>query len=184
MKEVVRKEALTNLDQLIVFLRTWPNVNIEVLKALSDKGIENVALYKNLDIISITVLTYSLYKLIPSINSQEIITNLIIELEKARNALAKRDLPKYNLPMKKAFTLVQSVHGEVREHLQDVLAAARIKKGTALLEHGLSIGQAAGLMGLSNWDLQEYAAKTTALGIHVTIPVEKRLKNAFKLFNL
>jgi len=47
----------------------------------------------------------------------------------------------------------------------------------------LSIGQAAGLMGLSNWDLQQYASKTRALNSHhETIPATKRLAIALKFF--
>jgi len=74
---------------------------------------------------------------------------------------------------------------QVKEHLQDVMQAARIKKGTALLEKGLSVGQAAGLMGLSNWDLQQYAAKTTALRFEAeTLPAKERMKLAFSMFGV
>jgi len=49
----------------------------------------------------------------------------------------------------------------------------------------LSIGQAAGLMGLSNWDLQVYAGKTTAISEHKeNIPVDKRIKIALQLFGV
>jgi len=65
------------------------------------------------------------------------------------------------------------------------MQAARIKKGTALLERGLSIGQAAGLMGLSNWDLQQYAGKTNVLEPdHQAVPAVKRLQLAYKLFGI
>ena len=63
--------------------------------------------------------------------------------------------------------------------------AARIKKGAVLLQKGLSLGQAAGLMGLSNWDLQEYAGRTVVLGAHVEkVQARKRLNVAFKLFGV
>ncbi|MEK6809961.1 MAG: hypothetical protein AABY40_04760, partial [Nanoarchaeota archaeon] len=58
-------------------------------------------------------------------------------------------------------------------------------KSAALFEKGLSIGQAAGLMGLSNWDLQAYAGKTTALDQHEeSIPATKRVSTALKLFGV
>ncbi len=183
MKEAVRQEIIYDLDNLLPFLKAWPQRNIEELKTLSDHAIEDVALYKNLDVISITVLIYSLYKVLPSLEARDIL-DLYAELDKTRNALTRRDFPKYNIGLKRAFGVIKNYNSQVRVHLQDVMQAARIKKGTALLEHGLSIGQAAGLMGLSNWDLQDYASKTVALGIHTTIPVQKRLKGAFKIFNI
>ena len=65
------------------------------------------------------------------------------------------------------------------------MQAARIKKGTVLLQRGLSIGQAAGLMGLSNWDLQEYASKTPYLaGHHEKVSAKTRLSNALKIFGI
>ncbi len=184
MKEVVRKEIVYDLNKLTNFLRCWPKCNLEELKSLSDHSIEDVALHKNIDIISVTVLIYSLYKLLPTLTTNQTVNDLLTQLDKAYNSINSRDLGKYNSYMKISFQIVKDSHGEVREHLQDVLHAARIKKGTALLEHGLSIGQAAGLMGLSNWDLQDYASKTVALGVNSTLPIEKRLKSAFQIFKV
>ena len=79
--------------------------------------------------------------------------------------------------------IAKKCHAGVKEHLQDVMHAARIKKGTTLLQRGLSIGQAAGLMGLSNWDLQSYAAHTTAFEPHTeAILARVRMGTALKLF--
>ena len=63
--------------------------------------------------------------------------------------------------------------------------AAKIKKSALLLQKGLSIGQAAGLMGLTNWDLQEYAGKTTSTeGHNESLPAKKRFINALKIFGV
>ncbi|MBS3165572.1 hypothetical protein J4444_00470, partial [Candidatus Woesearchaeota archaeon] len=87
--------------------------------------------------------------------------------------------------LKALYDLIRKSDAKVKLHLQDVMDAARIKKGTVLLEHGLSMGQAAGLMGLSNWDLQQYASKTTALDISDQgMSAKKRLQLAFKLFGV
>ena len=64
-----------------------------------------------------------------------------------------------------------------------MMHAARIKKSAILLGKGLSVGQAAGLMGLSNWDLQEYAGKTNFFEAHQEkYSAVDRLTTAFKVF--
>jgi len=54
-----------------------------------------------------------------------------------------------------------------------------------LLQHGLSIGQAAGLMGLSNWDLQQYVGKTVFMDQHrEQFPAKKRFRLALDIFGI
>lgn len=184
MKDTIKKEILYDLDKAIKILEVRQANDIEELKALSDHAIEDVAVEKDLDVISITVLLYSLYKIIASLNEADY-KDILKELRNARKALQGSGFPIYNRSIKKLFQIVQKSSAKTKQHLQDVMQAARIKKGTALLERGLSIGQAAGLMGLSNWDLQQYAAKTTSLDQHTeSFPAAKRLQKALSIFGV
>ncbi len=182
MKEVIRKEILYDLAQAIAILEQREAKDLEELKELSDHAIEDVALHKDLDLISITVLIYSIYKIISNIPAEEV-KDLLSGLKSAQNSLEQNNLSRYNQNIKLLFNLVSKSNIKIKEHLQDVMQAARIKKGTVLLQKGLSIGQAAGLMGLSNWDLQQYAGRTTAIEQHhEIISVKKRLALALNLF--
>jgi hypothetical protein len=184
MKKEVKKEILFDLDRVIEILRKTELGDGEELKQLSDHSIEDVAIHKDLDLISVTVLIYSIYKVL-SCMKEEDKKDLIVELENAKNNLNQRNLGRYNRNMKSLFTIVRGCNAKVKVHLQDVMQAARIKKGAVLLRKGLSIGQAAGLMGLSNWDLQEYASKTVAAEpFNVSAPAKKRLQFALKLFGV
>lgn len=184
MKAVIKKELLFDLQEAIKILEQKEDKDLEELKVLSNHAIEDVAAHKDLDIISMTVLLYSLYKIVGSL-ARENYNLFLSNLKKAESFLREGNLAKYNSMMKSLFTLVQKNNAQVREHLQDVMQAARIKKGTALLEKGLSIGQAAGLMGLSNWDLQQYAAKTVVLSQHEEgMPAVQRLQKALLLFEV
>ncbi len=184
MNNQIKKEVLYNLDQAIRILDVREAKDIEELKSLSDHAIEDVAVHKDLDLISVTVLIYSLYKIANSLEKADY-DQVLMELKFARKHLSEGNLGKYNRSIKNIYALIEQRNVQVREHLQDVMQAARIKKGTVLLDKGLSIGQAAGLMGLSNWDLQQYAAKTVVLGQHrESIPVKKRLRTAFTLFKV
>lgn len=184
MKEGIKKEALYDFDHVILILENRELMDVEKLKELSDHAIEDVAVLKDLDVISITVLIYSIYKVVKSLNDVDYRT-LLGQLKKTRNSLQQGDYGSYNNNMKLLFDIVRRGNAQVREHLQDVMQAARIKKGTTLLEKGLSIGQAAGLMGLSNWDLQQYAGKTPVLGSHnEAVPAKLRVKKALLLFGV
>ena len=183
MKEAVKKEVLYDLTQAIHILEVREDKDGEELKRLSNHAIEDVAVTKDLDIISITVLLYSMYKVLTTLN-EENYQKLLRHLKGAKKHLEQGNYGGYNRNIKASFKLVKTSNTHLKTHFQDVMQAAKIKKGTALLQKGLSIGQAAGLMGLSNWDLQEYAGKTVTLGQHETIRVTRRLQTAFKLFGV
>ena len=190
MEEVIKKELLYDLDQAIIILEKKEEKYFEELKQLSDHGIEDVALHKNLDLISLTVLIYSIYKSIKGLPEEDY-QDILKGLKNAKKNLESGDLGRYNQNIKILFKNMKRCNDEkkcdtdIRGNLKDVLHASRIKKGAILLEKGLSLGQAAGLMGLSNWDLQEYASKRTffekELG-HVS--QKKRLLAAFKIFRI
>lgn len=184
MNPLVLKEIIYDLTKAVEILEHREPKDLELLKDLSDHAIEDVAVHKDLDLISVTVLIYSLYKIVNTLNDVDY-KNITVNLKEAQKSLQERNLGRYNKTIKTIFEAIHRTDAKVKMHLQDVLDAARIKKGTALLERGLSIGQAAGLMGLSNWDLQQYAGKTTALEMHDELyPAQKRLQLAFKLFKV
>jgi len=184
MKEDIRKEILHDLQGAISILETKEAKDIEELKTLSDHAIEDIAVQKDLELVSVTVLLYSIYKVVSCMETTSY-TQLLQELKNAQLSLEQRNLGKYNGSIKRLYGLVRKCNAQVKEHLNDVMQAARIKKGATLLQHGLSIGQAAGLMGLSNWELQQYAGKTTALDQHTeNIPAQNRMKKALQLFGV
>ena len=184
MKEDIRKEIIYDLQGAISILETKEAKDIEELKTLSDHAIEDIAVQKDLELVSVTVLLYSIYKIVSGMEERSY-DLLLQELKNAKISLEQRNLGKYNGSIKKLYEIVRQCNVQVKEHLNDVMQAARIKKGTVLLQRGLSIGQAAGLMGLSNWELQQYAGKTTVLDQHTEkIPAQNRMKKALQLFGV
>lgn len=180
----IKKEILYDLETAIKILQVREKSDLEELRRLSDHAIEHVAAYKDLDVISVTVLIYSIYKAFSCLSSKDY-SAILRELENAYRFLNVNQLGSYNGSIKKLYEIIRRCSLKTKEHLQDVMHAARIKKGTVLLSKGLSIGQAAGLMGLSNWDLQQYAGRTMALeGGVPKISAQKRLLQAFKIFEV
>ena len=76
--------------------------DMEELKKLSDHSIEDVAAYKDLDVISITVLIYSIYKALPCIKGKDN-QNLLTDLKNARRHLSNNKFGDYNKSIKHLF---------------------------------------------------------------------------------
>ena len=182
MKDEIKKTILSALHRMINILEKDTAQDFEELKKLSDELIEDVALYKDLDVISITVLIYSIYKIVNSLPTEEK-GRIVKGLTAARKHLEQQNMGVYNKDVKSLYSLIKGSNSKIKEHLHDVMHAARIKKSAILLGKGLSVGQAAGLMGLSNWDLQEYAGKTNFFEAHQEkYSAIDRLTTAFKVF--
>lgn len=183
MKVEIKKEILYDLTKTIEILQKKEEKDVKELEELSNHGIDDVAVHKDIDLVSVTVLIYSLYKIADSI-SEDNYQKILKELISAKNSLEQNQLGRYNGNIKTLFNLVRSSNAKVKTHLQDVLDAAKIKKSAILFDKGLSIGQAAGLMGLSNWDLQAYTGKTIRVEHDEKIPAEKRVMAALKIFGV
>ena len=52
------------------------------------------------------------------------------------------------------------IDDKLKLYIDDVLDKAKIVKGSTLYEHGVSIGRAAELLGISQWELMSYVGKT------------------------
>ena len=138
MDEVIKKEMLYDLTRSIEILSAK---NFSELEPLSDHAIEDVAVHKDLDLISVTVLVYSLYKIQRCLVEKDY-REMITELKMARSYLEKNNFHSYNKSIKRLFELIKKCNAPIKEHMQDVMDAARIKKGAVLLQKGLSMGQA------------------------------------------
>ncbi|MBU1111745.1 MAG: hypothetical protein ABIG93_03220 [archaeon] len=183
MQEIMRKSLLKDLNRAISILETREIKDIEELKELSDHTIKDVTLYKNMDAISLAVLIYSIYKVSPSIQPEDY-KKLFQEMKNASKNLGEKQFGRYNSSMKIMFDIIKKCSDETKTHVQDVLQAARIKKSTTLLEHGMSVARAAELMGISRWDILQYAGGTRLLEKHKEkVSATTRLQQAIKIFS-
>ena len=55
MKENVKREIIKDLNKAIQILQQRKQMDVEAMKQLSNQAIEDVALHKDLDVVSITV---------------------------------------------------------------------------------------------------------------------------------
>jgi len=183
MLEAMRKSLLKDLNRAISILETKEPKDVEELKVLSDHTIRDVTLYKNLDAISLAVLIYSIYKVLSCIQPEDY-KQLLLEMKGASKHLELKQFGRYNSRMKTMFKIIKKCSNETKSHVQDVLQAARIKKGTTLLEQGMSVARVAELMGISRWDIMQYIGGTRILERHTEkVSATTRLQEAIKIFS-
>ena len=120
MKEVMRKSLLKDVGRVIVILekrKGKENPDLERLKELSDHTIKDVALFKNLDAVSLAVLIYSIYKTLPCM-SEENVKDLITELKFSQKHLSAKNLSMYNQSVKVLFSIIKRCNSEIKtQHL-------------------------------------------------------------------
>ncbi|MBI3033896.1 hypothetical protein HYY72_01950 [Candidatus Woesearchaeota archaeon] len=173
----VKKDILAVLKETEMSIARGDTVK---LKELSDHTIHNSFIYQDEDSISIAVIIYSLYKVydVPSLN-----TGAVVKLLKhAGKHLERDELQKYKGVIRRLSRLIAGKDSKFKHYIQDVIERAEIKKGSKLYYHGISIAQAANLLGISQWELMSYVGKTKISDTAGISDVNDRLNFARRLF--
>lgn len=160
------------------------------IKNLSNQIIHTSSIEQDPDIISVAVILYSLSKLIERENYKaykgwqeffrnytKLIDNSIINLEKNNIIGFREDIGKIR-------SLIENISGNFRDYISEVFRKSRINKASRIYEHGISMEQTAKILGVSIWELAEYAGKTgiSDVDLSVTMPVKQRIKLAEEMF--
>jgi len=188
MDNGVKKEIIDVLRNSVEAIK---NDDIKTLRDLSNKVINSSSVFQDEDVISIAVLTYSLSKIFERTDYRKY-PSWHLFFETATNSLTEAlfDLENNNLKnfenrMKSILDVIDRLDNKLKNYIKDVISNAQIVRGSRLYEHGLSLGRTAELLGISKWDLLEYAGRTGIADIRegLTLSEDKRLRIARGLFN-
>ena len=182
MIDVIKEDVLSVLGQALEILKS-PEKPVQDLSELSNHIIHDASIFQDEDSVSVAVLIYALSKVIPYCEEKNMsINSLVSGLQKAHDLLEANDYKKYRTAIKQLFEQIRKVDAKLKTYIKEVLDRARIKKGSKLHEHGISIARTAELLGLTQWELQDYIGKQKYFDIK-EMPATKRLKivrEAFK----
>ena len=132
------------------------------LDELSNHTIHDASIYQDEDSTSTAILMYAIAKVMQRCNETNCPAPAVAPLlEKARTALERDKDSLFHAAYAEAFDLISSHDERLKMYVGEVLEKARIKKGSKLAEHGLSVARIAEMLGLSQWDLYSYLGKTT-----------------------
>lgn len=160
------------------------------LKNLSNHTVHSASVQQDPDSVAVAVVIYSLSKIIerqkytsykewPKFYSHYLkhIKNAIENLEKGRAENFREEI-------KSIEKEINALSGKFRQYVQDVFRKAEINKASRVYEHGISMEQTAKLLGITIWELAEYAGQTgiSDVNLTVTMPVKQRIKQAEEIF--
>ena len=183
-----RGHILRVLKQVKTSLKTRDYVRV---KNLSNKIIHSSSIDQDPDVISVAVIIYALSKVLEredykNINGwQKFYPGFITGLESLIKSLGKNNIEDFRKNLEYIKTVIEKRSGNLKGYLIEVFRKARINKASRIYEHGISMEKTAKILGVSIWELAEYAGGTGIgdVNLAVTMPIKQRVKIAEELFN-
>jgi hypothetical protein len=163
--------------------------DIFLLRELSNKTVHSASIYQDPDSIAIAVTIYAVSKIFEK-NQFMHFQNWQLFLKKAHKQfhVARVFLEKDNILLfRKEIVKIRrdvNLFGSLKEYIKDVFRKAYINKASRIYEHGISRAETSELLGITQWELAEYAVtpSITNLDLNVTKSIRERFKFTEELF--
>ena len=108
----------------------------------------------------------------------------MLEIQKAENAIKKNNDDIFRESLENVMKSVSKLSPDLQKNVQDVLRKASINKASKIYEHGISMGQTAKLLGITLYELADYAGQRQDRNVPLfnTFSVQERIKLAMEMF--
>ncbi|MFH1641527.1 MAG: hypothetical protein ABIC04_01375 [Nanoarchaeota archaeon] len=181
MNKIVKKDIIAILLKIKSVFTIKEEQDISEIKDLSNHTIHNSTIFQDEDSIAIAILVYSMSKIIERNELDYAPFQTLVN--KAIGFLDNDDIANYREQIKKIFKLISAIDSRLKLYVEEVITQSQIKKAGSIYAHGISIGRAAEIIGISQWELLSYIGKTTVTELKEDIiNVRDRLKYARGLF--
>lgn len=160
------------------------------IQNLSNQTINTASLTQDPDNIAVAVVIYSLskiferehYKKYPEY--KKIYKVILSSLECAIEDLEKNDLKDFRKDFENISACIKKISGKLKEYIKEVFRKAKINKASRIYEHGISMEQTAKLLGITMFELADYAGKTGISDVpeSKTLDTRSRIKLAEEIF--
>lgn len=181
------KEHIANvLREAIISLRKEDAL---ALRDLSNRTVHCASCVQDSGSITIAILNYAISKILERNqhhrikNWNAIIEKIILYYEIAAKELEKDNIGNYERNIIEARRAITGF-SDVKQAIKEVLNKASINKASKIYEHGISMGQVSNLLGVTQWELSEYAAQSNAADQRFfhSSDVKKRAEMALEFF--
>ena len=180
MEPQVKEDILSVIAQALELLHDGDH---HALSELSNHVIHDASIFQDEDSLSTAVLIYALSKVAQRCCEQGIsLAEPTVLLRDAYDALNKDNYEDYRAIVKKIFTSIRKIDTRMSMFIEEVIQKSKIKKGSVLYQHGISIGRTAELLGITQWELLQYIGITQTTQVEGELPTKKRLEFARELF--
>jgi len=165
--------------------------NSAKIKQLSNQTTNTASLTHDPDNIAVAVVVYSLskiieredYKKLPGWN--KFYNTYLSSIERIIEDIKRKDDNAFRKDIETIREAIGKLSGKLKDYIQDVFRSASINKASRIYEHGISMEKTAHLLGVTMFELAEYAGK----GKHADVPetktadVRSRIKLAMEMFS-
>lgn len=180
MNPVVVKDILDVLSKVINALK---DKDYGAIAELSNHVIHDASIFQDDDSVSFAILIYALSKTLQRcIECGASFAKFQDVLSEASAALKRGDDNLYREKIHSIFTTIQSTDDKLKLYIEEVIHKAKIKKGSKMYAHGISVARTAEILGIGQWELMSYVGKTWMPEIMSQDDVKKRVGVARKLF--
>jgi hypothetical protein len=146
------------------------------LRKLSNEILEDVSLFQDQETISVTVLVYSLYKVFNKRRDLEK-ESLLKLLNKSISCIDNNQ--QFRTALRHIFDQIKKYDKNIDMNILQILKHSQVKRGLKVYEHGLSIGQAAEIIGVSKWQIMDYLGSSNIIDKDANSRIECRERLAF-----
>lgn len=166
------------------------NENVVLLKELSNQTVHTASIYQDSDNVAVAVIVYSLSKLMERKhyhqykNWPQFFRCYVSCINNAILFLKKEDIGGFREQIRRIRKSINKLSGNLKKYIKDVFRKASINKASRIYEHGISMETTSKLLGISIWELAEYAGETgiSDVNLSVTMPIRDRIKLAENFF--
>ncbi len=164
--------------------------NYVKIKNLSNMVVHHSSVHQDPDVIAVAVIIYSLSKLIEREDYKKeknwavFYKGYLKNISDMIKALKTNNIDKFRDEVDANRKLIQNLSGNLKVHIADVFRRAKVNKASRIYEHGISMEKTAKILGISLWELAEYAGRTRVADVNltVTLPIKQRIKYVEEIF--
>jgi len=185
MKE--RENVLRILEETKVAIKKDDATEI---KNLSNQTTNTASLTQDPDNIAVAVIVYSIGKILERDNYKQLkgwssFYRIVTEsLDSAIKDIKDNDEKGFRRHFEMIRKAINNVSGKLRKYIEDVFRNAQINKASRIYAHGVSMAQTAKLLGITMYELADYAGKTGISDVPIgkTMNARTRIKLAMDMF--
>ena len=186
----MKQEEVQNLiDILEKSYKAIIENDVKIIRELSNRTIHSSTIAQDYYSTSTAIILYSFSKIFERNYSEykgwdEFLKNVKFFFKKSIQSLRKNDFEAYKEDIKEILKSINKLDKKLRTYIQEVIESSKISKASRIYEHGISMEKTAKILGVSLWELAEYAGRTGIgdVNLGVTMPIKQRIKQAEEIF--
>ena len=155
MNDIIKNDLQSIIQNTI---RKVEKEDTFALADISDHTIHNASIFQDKESLTIAVIIYALSKLGDKLRL--IKRELIPQLRQSLQYLKATNFKAYDKTIEKVVRTISRIDKKMNLYIQHIINRPEIKKGSKIYDHGISLGQTADILGLSQWELMNYIGKT------------------------